>query len=226
VIVDRGKRRLARADGSYLQVSASASLVDDGDGAKPGLLWHLSDAVDEQRSGGAGVLSGPPGRRAFERAVRHQLLRCRRYGEQAALVRCSLDGLPDVRSMHGTDVADRLIAAILDAVRRRLRGTDVVAYVDDNEIAALLAHADLDAAKTTAEAMREAVESQRVTTADGPVGTGAEVGVASLARAGSPGRAFVDAGLAMHAHNGDAPPRVRRFRRPASARGDVRLGRP
>jgi PAS domain S-box-containing protein/diguanylate cyclase (GGDEF)-like protein len=226
VIVDRGKRRLACADGSYAQVSASASLVDDGDGAEPSLLWYLSDALDEPSAGGAGVLSGPPGRRAFERAVRHQLLRCRRYGEQAALVRCSLDGLPEVRSLHGTEVADRLIAAILDAVRRRLRGTDVVAYVDDNEIAALLAHADLDAAKTTAEAMREAAESQRVTTAEGPVGTGAEVGVASLARAGSPGRAFVDAGLAMHAHNGDVPPRVRRFRRPASARGDVRLGSP
>jgi diguanylate cyclase (GGDEF)-like protein len=159
--------------------------------------------------------------------VRHQLLRCRRYGEQAALVRCSLDGLPEMRSVHGPEAADRLIAVILDAVRRRLRGTDVVAYVDDNEIAALLAHADLDAAKTTAEAMREAAESQRVTTADGSVGTGAVVGVASLARAGSQGRAFVDAGLAMHAHDdADAPARVRRFRRPATARGDVRLGRP
>jgi PAS domain S-box-containing protein/diguanylate cyclase (GGDEF)-like protein len=227
VIVDRGKRRIARADGSYLQVSASASLVDDGDGAEPSLLWHLSDALDEQRGGGAGVLSGPPGRRAFERAVRHQLLRCRRYGEQAALVRCSLDGLPEVRSVHGPVAADRLISVILDAVRRRLRGTDVVAYVDDNEIAALLAHADLDAANTTAEAMREAVEGQLVTTGEGPVGTGAAVGVASLARAGSPGRAFVDAGLAMHTRDDpDAPPRLRRFRRPAGARCDLRLGRP
>jgi PAS domain S-box-containing protein/diguanylate cyclase (GGDEF)-like protein len=227
VIVDRGTWRLARADGSYVQVSTSSSLVDDGDGTEASLLWHLSDATDEQRAGGgAGVLSGPPGRRAFERAVRHQLLRCRRYGEQAALVRCSLDGLPEVRSLHGTAAADRLIAVILDAVRRRLRSTDVVAYVDDNEIAALLAHADLDAAHTTADAMREAAESQRVTTHDGPVGTDAEVGVASLARAGSPGRAFVEAGLAMHAHDGDTP-HVRRFRRGrAGAKSDARLGRP
>jgi PAS domain S-box-containing protein/diguanylate cyclase (GGDEF)-like protein len=213
VIVDRGRWRLARADGSYLEVSASSSLVDDGDGAETCLLWHLTDAVGEQRAAGAGVLAGPPGRRGFERAVRHQLLRCRRYGEQAALVRCSLDGLPELRSLHGGEAADRLITAILDAVRRRLRSTDVVAYVDDNEIAALLAHADLDAARITAEALREAAESQRVETAAGPVSTGAEVGVASLARAGSPGRAFVEAGLAMHAHDDDAGPRLRRFRR-------------
>jgi PAS domain S-box-containing protein/diguanylate cyclase (GGDEF)-like protein len=225
VIVDRGTWRLARADGTYLRVSASASLVDDADGTEACLLWHLSEAVEEQRATGGGVLAGPPGRRAFERAVRHQLLRCRRYGEQAALVRCSLDGLPAVRSAHGPGVADRLMASILDAVRRRLRSTDVVAYVGDNEIAALLAHADLDAAKTTAEAMREAAEGQRVPTAHGPIGTDVGVGVASLARAGSPGRAFVEAGLAMQARE-SAAPSVGRFRRRTSEASDARLGRP
>jgi PleD family two-component response regulator len=87
-------------------------------------------------------------------------------------------------------------------VRRRLRGTDVVAYVGDHEIAALLAHADMDAAKTTADAIHEAAQNLRVETPDGPVGTAASVGVASLVGAGSPGRAFADAGLAMHARDG------------------------
>jgi diguanylate cyclase (GGDEF)-like protein/PAS domain S-box-containing protein len=207
----RGTRRLARADGSYLRVSAKTTLVGDDDGL---LLWHLSEATDERHvHSGAGVLTGPPGRRAFERAVRHQLLRCRRYGEQAALVRCSLQSLPEVRAVHGTEMADALVAAILDAVRRRLRSTDVVAYLGEDEIAAVLAHADLDAASITADAMREAAESQRV---DGRVGTDAEVGVASLVRAGSPGRAFVDAGLALQAKEEDAP-RLRRFQRAREA---------
>ena len=204
VIVDRGTWRLARADGSYLRVSASASLVDGSDGADACLLWHLADAPEEPRESGAGVLAGPPGRRAFERAMRHQLLRCRRYGEQAALVRCSLHGLGDVRAVHGAETADRLVAGILDGVRRRLRGTDVVAYVGDDEIAALLAHADMDAAKTTADAIRDAAQNLRVETATGPVGTDASVGVASLVGAGSPGRAFTDAGLAMRSRDGTA----------------------
>jgi PAS domain S-box-containing protein/diguanylate cyclase (GGDEF)-like protein len=218
VMVDRGTWRLARADGSYLRVSASASLVDGSDSAEACLLWHLAEAPEESAtSAGAGVLAGPPGQRAFERAVRHQLLRCRRYGEQAALVRCSLHGLPDVRSSHGPETADRLVAGILDGVRRRLRGTDVVAYVGDHEIAAVLAHADMDAARTTADAIRDAAQNLRVETAAGPVGTDASVGVASLVGAGSAGRAFADAGMAMGAHDGT--PTVGRFvrRRAGSA---------
>jgi PAS domain S-box-containing protein/diguanylate cyclase (GGDEF)-like protein len=218
VIVDRGAWRLARADGSYLRVSASASLVDGAEGDEACLLWHLTDAPEEPAArSGAGVLAGPPGQRAFERAVRHQLLRCRRYGEQAALVRCSLHGLPEVRSTHGPDAADRLVAGILDVVRRRLRGTDVVAYVGDHEIAVLLAHADMDAANTTADAIREAAENMQVPTPGGVVGTDATVGVASLVGAGSSGRAFADAGLAMQAREGTTG--VRRFvrRRAGSA---------
>jgi PAS domain S-box-containing protein/diguanylate cyclase (GGDEF)-like protein len=226
LIVDRGTWRLVRADGSYVRVRAATSLVDDREGADGCLLWHLSEVGEERHAdGGAGVLVGMPGRRAFERAVRHQLLRCRRYGEQAALVRCSLDGLPDVRTADGPDVADRLIASIIEAVRGRLRSTDVVAYVDDHEIAALLAHADLGAANTTADAIREAAEDERVATPRGFVGTSAEVGVASLARAGSPGRAFLEAGLAMAAQDPTAAS-LGRFHRPQSAgeADDLRLG--
>jgi diguanylate cyclase (GGDEF)-like protein/PAS domain S-box-containing protein len=225
LIVDRGTWRLVRADGSYVRVRAATSLVDEREGVDGCLLWHLTEVGEEHHAdGGAGVLVGLPGRRAFERAVRHQLLRCRRYGEQAALVRCSLDGLPDVRTADGPEVADRLIAAIVEAVRRRLRGTDVVAYMGDHEIAALLAHADLDAAMTTADAIREAAEDQRVATPRGFVGTTAEVGVASLARAGSPGRAFLEAGLAMQAHDPTAAS-LSRFRRPDSmAADDVQVG--
>jgi PAS domain S-box-containing protein/diguanylate cyclase (GGDEF)-like protein len=215
VIVDRSTWRLARADGSYLRVSAAASLVDGAEGAEACLLWHLSDTAPEPRESGADVLAGLPGQRAFERAVRHQLLRCRRYGEQAALVRCSLRGLQDVRSSDGPETADRVVTAILDVVRRRLRGTDVVAYVGDHEIAVLLAHADLDAATTTAEAIREAAENVRVATPYGVVGTGATVGVASLVGAGSAGRAFADAGPAMPAREG--PGDQGRFERPRSA---------
>ena len=113
-------------------------------------------------------------------------------------MRCSLHGLPDVRSTHGPEAADQLVAGILDVVRRRLRGTDVVAYVGDHEIAALLAHADMDAANTTADAIREAAEGMRVQTARGLVGTDAE----SASRPGGRGLA----GARRRRRAGDAGP--------------------
>jgi diguanylate cyclase (GGDEF)-like protein/PAS domain S-box-containing protein len=228
LIADRGTWRLARADGTYVTASITASLVTTAEGSEHHLLWHVAEAPGGA-AGGAGVLAGPPGRRAFERAVRQQLLRCRRYGEQAAVVRCSLEGLDDVRAAHGPDAVDRLVATIVDAVRRRLRSTDVVAYLGGREIAALLAHADLDAAQTTASAIREAAESQRVASGDEHVGTGAEVGVASLARAGSPGRAFLAAGIALPASDGP-PGTLSRLRRRGRSGGsgspDARAERP
>jgi hypothetical protein len=75
---------------------------------------------------------------------------------------------------------------------------------------------------TTADAIREAAEDQRVVTPRGWVGTTAEVGVASLARAGSPGRAFLEAGLAMQAHEPIAAS-LGRFRRPQPAPEDVEV---
>jgi GGDEF domain-containing protein len=111
------------------------------------------------------------------------------------------------------------MAAILDAVRRRLRGTDVVAHVGDHEIAALLAHADIDAAHTTAEAMREAAEGQRVATANSTVGTAA--GVAWHRWRWRARRAGIRRGRA-----GDARAQRRRPRHPAlsPARGPPAAG--
>ena len=189
VVVDRGTWRLARADGSYLRVSASASLVDGTEGAEACLLWHLSDAPQDSvaSGGGAGCSRARP---ASAPSSAPCATSCCAAGATASrphscAARCT--GCPTCAASHGPEAADRVVTGILDVVRRRLRGTDVVAYVGDHEIAALLAHADMDAAHTTADAIREAAESMRVATAHGVVGTDATVGVASLAGAGSAG---------------------------------------
>lgn len=210
----RHERRLARADGSYVRARVSASLVDDDAGGPPRyLLWHIAEVSPGERAPGpADVVAGLPGRRAFERALRHQILRCERYAEQASLVRCTLDDLADVRRVHGADVADRLVQAIVEAVRRRLRDTDVVAFVGDHEVAALLAHADAEAAAIAAAGLREAAERQRVRARAGEVGTSAHVGIAAVAFAGTPGRAFLEAGIALEAARAEARRASRRRR--------------
>jgi PAS domain S-box-containing protein len=211
VAVDHDEWRLHRADGSWLRTRVSASVVGADDDERGLLLWQLSGAPHDELRVDGHTASGA-GRRAFDRAVRHQMLRCERYGEQASLVRCSLPDLEGVRREHGPQAAERLVERILAAVRRRLRDTDVVAQVGERDLAALLAHADADAAATAAAGLREAAERERVVTPGGPVGTRAAVGVVPVARAASPARAFFEAGLALQA--GDERPA--RSRQPVS----------
>jgi PAS domain S-box-containing protein len=186
---DGGAWRLARGDGSWLRARIAASAVATGEPSDGLLLWRVRA---EPQAGHA--TPGAAGRRGLERALRHQMLRCERYGEQASLVRCSLPDLPRVRAEHGPEVAERLVTRILDSVRSRLRDTDVVAQVGDHDLAALLAHADGDAAATVAAGVREAAERERVIAADARVGTRAAVEVVPVLGATVPPR-FADAGL-------------------------------
>ncbi len=193
--VDRGTWRLVRSDGSWLRTRISASVVQGADGDEGLVLWRLDPDVDAEAVPGAEPQIAA--RRAFDRAVRQQILRCERYGEQAALVRCSLPDLREVRRVHGAEIAERLMVRVLGAVRGRLRDTDVVAQVGDADLAALLAHADGDAAASAAAGLRDAVERERVVTPAGPVGTRAAVGFVPVAGAASPARALLEAELAV-----------------------------
>ncbi|MEA2278591.1 MAG: hypothetical protein QOC78_3551 [Solirubrobacteraceae bacterium] len=194
-VVDRGLWRLMRGDGSFVRMQVSASLADEGAGL---LLWELTEAAGETSAAeGIDALSIARGRRSFERAVHDQLLRCRRDGEQAALVRCTLDDLPQVRTRHGHEVAERLMEQILDAARRRLRDTDELGRLGANEIAAIVVHAGPEVQRETALAIRAAAESQRVQAADVLVGTAAVAGVASLEGTETVGHAFLAAGCRL-----------------------------
>ena len=188
VIVDRG-RAVARADGSYLRVSASASLVDGAEGAEACLLWHLTDAPrnsHERRRRGAG---GPARPARVRGAVRHQLLRCRRYGEQAALVRCELHGLgacARARARDGRPAGGR--ESLTSCAGGCAGPTSLPTWATTRSPCCSRTPTWTTRPTTTADAIREAAEShRRGATIRGPARTDATVGVASLAGAGSRG---------------------------------------
>ncbi|MEA2254893.1 MAG: hypothetical protein QOG35_938 [Solirubrobacteraceae bacterium] len=191
-VVDRGLWRLMRGDGSFVRMQVSASVADEDAGL---LLWELTEAAGETAAAErVDALSIARARRSFERSVHDQLMRCQRDGEQAALIRCTLDDLPHVRSRHGHEVAERIVEQVLEAARRRLRDTDEVARLGANEIAAIVVHAGPEVQRETAEAIRAAAESQRVQASDQLVGTAATAGVASLEGTETVGHAFLAAG--------------------------------
>jgi len=191
-VVDRGTWRLRRGDGSFIAAHVSTSLADELEGH---LLWQLVPTTAEPAVTRHEAALASRTRRAFERAVHQQLLRCRRYGEQAALVRCSLDDLAHVREEHGDEAADHLAGLVFDAVRNRLRDTDVVTRLGGSEIGALLPHAGPEVQRAAVEGIREAAEGQRVYTPAGAIGTGVQIGVAALAGVDSLARAFAVADI-------------------------------
>ncbi len=93
---------------------------------------HLLDLADRD------PLTGLWNRRRFEQDVAHQLDRCRRYGEQAAIVVMDVDGFKQVNDVLGHLAGDETLCAMGDALSARLRSTDRAARLGGDEFAVLL----------------------------------------------------------------------------------------
>ena len=93
---------------------------------------HLLDLADRD------PLTGMWNRRRFEQDVAHQLDRCRRYGEHAALAVIDIDGFKQVNDVLGHLAGDEVLCALSDALSQRLRSSDRAARLGGDEFAALL----------------------------------------------------------------------------------------
>jgi diguanylate cyclase (GGDEF)-like protein len=97
---------------------------------------HLLDLADRD------PLTNLWNRRRFEQDLAHQLDRCRRYDERAALVLMDVDGFKQVNDVLGHLAGDEVLCALGDALRRRVRSTDKAARLGGDEFALLLLDVD------------------------------------------------------------------------------------
>ena len=100
---------------------------------------HLLDLADRD------PLTGLWNRRRFEQDIAHQLDRCRRYGEHAALVLMDIDGFKQVNDVLGHLAGDEVLCAFGEALSSRLRSTDRAARLGGDEFAVLLLGVEADA---------------------------------------------------------------------------------
>lgn len=96
-------------------------------------------------------------RRRFEEELEHQLAQGRRYGMTGALLVLDLDGFKAVNDSHGHRAGDRVLCAVADALRQRLRESDVVARVGGDEFAVLLPRAGTDEAEQVCQSLEQAI---------------------------------------------------------------------
>lgn len=100
---------------------------------------RLMDAADRD------PLTGLWNRARFERDLAHQLDRCRRYDERAALMVMDVEGVDQVSKVLGHLAGDRVLCALGDVLSTRLRSSDRAARLGADAFAVLLLGVDDDA---------------------------------------------------------------------------------
>lgn len=180
--------RLINAHGHTIWVSLSASLVRDADGRPLHLVIQVIDISSRKlaeerlrRLADYDPLTQVHNRRRFAQDLEFQIRRCRRYGEQAALVVLDVDGLKGVNDTYGHRVGDALLKAVAGVLRTRTRQADSVARLGGDEFGMLLIHVGpAQAAAVAAEVKRLVCDASIALPDGGTLGCSASVGLALL----------------------------------------------
>jgi len=125
------------------------------------------------------ALTGLLNRRAFEFAVAQHLAMAARYGSPGALLLIDVDNLKYINDTRGHQVGDQALIQLGEAMRARLRSSDVIARLGGDEFAVLLPHADVETGRSVAEQLATAArevavrgfnDNRRMTISAGVVG--------------------------------------------------------
>jgi diguanylate cyclase (GGDEF)-like protein/PAS domain S-box-containing protein len=164
---DRRAKRYLHASGHVIWADVSLTLICDADGAP---LHFISQVQDVSESRGyknqlAHVADHDPltsllNRRSLERELGSHAGRVRRYGATGAVLMLDLDHFKYFNDTQGHRAGDELIVRIGQALRNRLRDSDVVARLGGDEFALLLPDGDREETQNVAEALLETVRNE------------------------------------------------------------------
>jgi diguanylate cyclase (GGDEF)-like protein len=107
------------------------------------------------------ALTGCMNRATADSLLEHELARCHRDRLPLALLLMDLDHFKRVNDRHGHAAGDQVLAEFAQAVRARLRASDVFARYGGEEFGVLLPATDHDGALRVAEQLRAAVAVMR-----------------------------------------------------------------
>jgi diguanylate cyclase (GGDEF)-like protein/PAS domain S-box-containing protein len=120
-------------------------------------LRHLADHDD---------LTGLINRRRFQEELRRHLAEGRRYGVTGALLLLDLDGFKEVNDKYGHSAGDRVLCAVADALRGRLRASDILARLGGDEFAVLLPRETPAEAELVCRSLEQAIPAEVSTPGD------------------------------------------------------------
>jgi diguanylate cyclase (GGDEF)-like protein/PAS domain S-box-containing protein len=195
--------RLIRSDRTSVAAALHAAVLDDGHERLT--LVQLLDMTERKRTEAQlrelaehDALTGLLNRRCFTRELERHAAHARRYGAEGAVLVLDADHFKQVNDTAGHGAGDRLLVEVAEALRARLRGTDVIARFGGDEFAILLPRADRAAAEAVARSLVGTVRDDTHT--DGaPVTISVGVAMVDAAALASPQALVTAADGAMYA---------------------------
>ena len=197
-------KRFLDARGEVVWTSVSRSLVRDDDTGEP--LYFIAQVQDvtERRQFEAKLshladhdaLTGLFNRRRLEHELDRQVAYTERYQAGAALLMLDLDNFKYVNDTLGHAMGDELIVRVANALRERLRDTDVIARLGGDEFAIILPETDTAAAEILATGLLETIAHDGVVLDERrAIQVSASIGIAAI----EPGVLRTPAELMMNA---------------------------
>jgi len=180
--------------------------ADDGgnDGAKVirGLRTKLKQALQRvaelEAAADTDFLLEIPNRRGFERELTRAIAYMKRYHASGALIVLDVDRLKPINDSFGHAAGDEVLKAIVGALTRQVRASDVVGRLGGDEFALLLWNLNETDAKAKAAVLEQAIDELSFVFHGQHVTAGASAGVALLGAQSDAGRALEEADAAMY----------------------------
>ncbi len=180
-----GRRKAARptAVGPERQ-TAKPDLAADAGAVIRRLKSRLAAAqariADLEASADTDHLLGVLNRRGFERELRRSLAYIRRYHASGALFVLDVDRLKPVNDAFGHAAGDAVLKAVVAALSRHVRSSDLIGRLGGDEFAALLWNLSETDAKAKATMLEEIVDGLALTFHGEAITAGVSIGVVML----------------------------------------------
>jgi|SRR5450756_1207220 len=166
------------------------------------LRTQLAEAlarIDElQASAETDFLLGIANRRGFERELNRAIAYIKRYHASGAVIVLDVDRLKPINDAFGHAAGDQVLKAIVAALSRQVRSSDVIGRLGGDEFALLLWNLSETDARAKAAALEEAVDQLSFVFRGRTVKSGASAGITILGPHAEAGKALEEADSAMY----------------------------
>ena len=143
-------------------------------------------------------LLGVLNRRGFERELNRSVAYIRRYHASGALIVLDVDRLKPINDAFGHAAGDTVLKAVVAALSRHVRSSDLIGRLGGDEFALLLWNLSEIDAKAKAASLEDAIDQLTFTFRGRSVSAGASAGVAILGPHTEAGVALEQADSAMY----------------------------